>query len=576
MRKLLWLFVCAALVVSGFTAVQRIQVEKQQNVVELVYDYRGLEQLASYTHREMSELLNELRARGVTTIAVPAYSLLELTLSGTTVPGYILEYTASHAHELDTLWDQATIYPSSAFAAIREAGLKAAPRLSNPPWGLSSEWLQYSPDLVILGGVESPGYPRNLADYASRLAELDARVGVVEFAQQKGVERLAPPERMVRVHGINQREMEVLDAERITARYLRAAKERNIRVLYLRPILTGEDPWDETLQLLGALTNELQSAGFVLGESQPFPAWNVSAWQRIITWLGIWAGAALLLSSWVRLPGVVFLGAAGLGLLFSLGLAARNLTLAQQGMALLAAVVFPCLAFQVQRGRSHLLRFFSISAVSIAGGLLVAGSLTGTEYLIKLVEFRGVKLMHVLPIGIMVLTVAFQPVLPIKGKHELSSRLRFLWNLSIPLKLLLVWGTGLAAAGAVYILRTGNFGLPVANLEITLRELLERVLVVRPRTKEFLIGHPALYFLLKERNEKAAWLMPVAVIGQLSMVNTFSHIHTPLLVTLIRTGYGLVFGYIIGWVVYRLYLLGKGLFMSDRGFGLSRLWQSGR
>lgn len=206
----------------------------------------------------------------------------------------------------------------------------------------------------------------------------------------------------------------------------------------------------------------------------------------------------------------------------------------------------------------------------------MAGSLTGTEYLIKLVEFRGVKLMHVLPIGIMVLTVAFQPVLPIKGKHELSSRLRFLWNLSIPLKLLLVGGTGLAAAGAVYILRTGNFGLPVANLEITLRELLERVLVVRPRTKEFLIGHPALYFLLKERNEKAAWLMPVAVIGQLSMVNTFSHIHTPLLVTLIRTGYGLVFGYIIGWVVYRLYLLGKGLFMSDRGFGLSRLWQSGR
>ena len=61
MWKLLWLFVCAALVVSGFTAVQRIQVEKQQNVVELVYDYRGLEQLASYTHREMSELLNELR-----------------------------------------------------------------------------------------------------------------------------------------------------------------------------------------------------------------------------------------------------------------------------------------------------------------------------------------------------------------------------------------------------------------------------------------------------------------------------------------------------------------------------------
>ena len=138
------------------------------------------------------------------------------------------------------------------------------------------------------------------------------------------------------------------------------------------------------------------------------------------------------------------------------------------------------------------------------------------------------------------------------------------------------WGTCLAGAGAVYILRTGNFGLPVANMEIVLREFLEKVLVVRPRTKEFLIGHPALYILLRERRGKAAWLMPVAVIGQLSMVNTFSHIHTPLLVTLIRTGYGLVFGYIIGWTVYQLYQLGKGLFTGDRGLGVSRLWQSGR
>ena len=233
---------------------------------------------------------------------------MELTLSGTTVPLH-LEYLV-YAHELDTLWDQATKYPSSAFAAIREAGLKAAPRLSNPPWGLSSEWLQYSPDLVILGGVESPGYPRNLADYASRLAELDARVGVVEFAQQKGVERLAPPERMVRVHGINQREMEVLDAERITARYLRAAKERNIRVLYLRPILTGEDPWTKHCSL-GALTNELQSAG-LLSARVSHSLRGTYRLGRHHNLVRIWAGAALL-SSRVRLPGVVFLGAAGLG-----------------------------------------------------------------------------------------------------------------------------------------------------------------------------------------------------------------------------------------------------------------------
>lgn len=576
MRRLLWLLVCLAVAVSGITAVQRIQMERQQRVVELVYDYRGLEHLASYTGLDMVDILKELREQGVTTIAVPAYSLLELALAGELVPDEIGQYLESHAHELDNLWDQPTIYPKDAFAVVETAGMKAAPRLSNPPWGLSDEWLDHSPNFVILGGVESPGFPYHVRDYAQLLADLDAKIGVVEFAQQKGFPGLAPPERMVRVHGINQREMEALSSERITARYLRAAKERNIRVLYLHPILTGEDPWQATLQILTDLTSGLRSAGFTLGESRPFPAWQVPSWQRTIVWIGIWAGAALLTSAWVKLPAVMYALGAALGLLFSITLSSVNLTLAQQGMALLAAVVFPCLAFQVQAGRSTISRFASISAVSIAGGFLVAGCLTGTEYLIKVAEFRGVKLMHILPIGIMALAVVFQPILPIKSRRELGSQLSFLWNLSIPLKLLVVGGTCLAGAGAVYILRTGNFGLPVANMEIVLREFLEKVLVVRPRTKEFLIGHPALYILLRERRGKAAWLMPVAVIGQLSMVNTFSHIHTPLLVTLIRTGYGLVFGYIIGWTVYQLYQLGKGLFTGDRGLGVSRLWQSGR
>ena len=70
MRRLLWLLVCLAVAVSGITAVQRIQMERQQRVVELVYDYRGLEHLASYTGLDMVDILKELGEWGVT-IAVP-------------------------------------------------------------------------------------------------------------------------------------------------------------------------------------------------------------------------------------------------------------------------------------------------------------------------------------------------------------------------------------------------------------------------------------------------------------------------------------------------------------------------
>lgn len=577
MRKVLWLLVLAAVAASLGTAVQRIRLETKQTTVELVYDFRSLEHLAYRMGVDVGALLEELRERGVESIAVSPYSLLETALYGEEVPPHILAYAAEHRDKFDLLWDMPAVFPSSAFAAVQQAGLKAVPRLANPPWGLPQTWLDYRPSLVILGGVESPGYPDNLSEYAALFKELGVRVGVVEFAQQKGVRQLAPASQMVRVHGINQRELESLSPNRVVARYLRAVRERNIRVLYVRPFLEGEDPWGRSLALLEDLRGKLQAAGYQLGESIPFPKWQVPVYVSGIIWAGIWAAGALLAETWIKLPPAVLCLLAGTGLGVTAALAAHHFQLAQQGMAFLAAVIFPCLAMQVTRGRSPLARFACIAAVSTGGGLVVAGCLTGTEYLIKLAEFRGVKAMHVLPVGMMVLAVLLEPILPLGSWSALRERLRSLWNASIPLKVLLVGGTGIVCGAAVYILRTGNFGLPVAQFEVEFREFLERVLIVRPRTKEFLIGHPALYFILKKDGKGlAAWLAPIAVIGQLSMVNTFSHIHTPLLVTLYRTGAGLIFGYIIGWMTFQLYQLGKGLWTSDSNFRVSRLWQSRR
>jgi hypothetical protein len=576
-RKVLWILVWVAVIASLGIAVQRIGFEAKQVTVELVYDFRSLEHLADLMGGDIKALLQDLRGRGVGAIAVAPYNLLEAALAGEEIPHEVLSYAEAHRDRLDLLWDMPVVFPRFAYEAIQEAGLKAVPRLGNPPWGLPESWRAYDPTLVILGAVESPGYPDRLAEYATVLQELGARVGVVEFAQQKGVQALTSPSQMVRVHGINQRELESLTPSRIVARYMRAVRERNIRILYLRPFLEGEGQWERSLNVLAGLTGELQAAGYRLGESTPFPEWQVPRYISWIVWTGIWAAAALLAGAWVKVPAGVLLLLCGTGLVGTLGIAARSFQLAQQGMALLAAVAFPCLALQVTCGRSTLARFALISGVSVAGGFVVAGCLTGTEYLIKLAEFRGVKAMHVLPVGIAALGAILQPILPLESWRALWGRLRSFWDLSIPLKVFIVGGTALVCAGAVYVLRTGNFGLPVAKLEVEFRELLERLLVIRPRTKEFLIGHPALYFILKKDGKGlSAGLAPIAIIGQLSMVNTFSHIHTPLLVTLYRTGYGLLFGYIMGWIVFHLYELGKGLWTSDRGFGVSRFWQSGR
>jgi hypothetical protein len=104
-------------------------------------------------------------------------------------------------------------------------------------------------------------------------------------------------------------------------------------------------------------------------------------------------------------------------------------------------------------------------------------------------------------------------------------------------------------------MRTGNdSGIGVSGLELKFRAVLDRLMMVRPRTKEFLIGHPALFlgiaFLLKQRRLLGLPLVALGILGQVSLVNTFCHIHTPLLMSVIRAFNGLALGLVIGWLVW--------------------------
>ncbi|MDI6828546.1 MAG: DUF5693 family protein, partial [Armatimonadota bacterium] len=83
------------------------------------------------------------------------------------------------------------------------------------------------------------------------------------------------------------------------------------------------------------------------------------------------------------------------------------------------------------------------------------------------------------------------------------------------------------------------------------------ILFVRPRTKEFLIGHPAMFLgitsLLSRRRAWGLPLIALGTLGQVSMLNTFCHIHTPLVLSAIRTLNGLVLGLALGWIVWLIF-----------------------
>jgi len=115
----------------------------------------------------------------------------------------------------------------------------------------------------------------------------------------------------------------------------------------------------------------------------------------------------------------------------------------------------------------------------------------------------------------------------------------------------LILGVVAIVALAMALARTGNEpGVGVSGVELKLRSLLDRFLPIRPRTKEFLVGHPAMFIALAlafmGRRKWAAPLLVVGAIGQVSLLNTFCHIHTPIRLSIIRAVCGLVIGAAIG------------------------------
>ncbi len=102
------------------------------------------------------------------------------------------------------------------------------------------------------------------------------------------------------------------------------------------------------------------------------------------------------------------------------------------------------------------------------------------------------------------------------------------------------------------IVRSGNYNLFVSNMEIKIRDFLENIFIVRPRFKE-MFGYVFLYLLFFNRNSivRKNYLIfyIIALIGITTTFNSFLHTHTPILITMLRTVYGIVIGSIIGYIL---------------------------
>lgn len=375
-----------------------------------------------------------------------------------------------------------------------------------------------------------------------------------EFAKLGGDEEMLKkiPERVVRLHSAQAAELDKLSLDGAIERYRKAAKERNMRILLLRSISSASpSPLDTFGEFVNSVREIITKEKLSVGAPEPFTEPGVSKIIKIL--IGISGGLAGLWVAYGLFPNRNGLILGVIGALAIIAGAATN-GKGLQISALLLSLVFPIGAFLLffELKMSHWIASLVMPIFAMIGGLCVAGLLNGIDFYIRAETFPGVKIAVFLPIFII-------------GIFAFAKLSNFKESMKEPI----TWGAaalGLAIVGTLLfmMMRTGNDNPnAVSGGEIAFRDLLESILPVRPRSKEFLLGFPALFVGLailahanyepKSLGKMAGWvalLLMLGAIGLTDVVNTLCHLHTPVETSLLRNVLGIVLGYLIGIAIW--------------------------
>ena len=493
-------------------------------------------------------------------------------------------------------------FPQEGWDAARRAGVAVmlrygpGPRVwdrAEPPTGPYGvpEGVRLSRVSIFVGDKLPP-----LEEANWLLRQHGAAAGMVEFSAQDPIRALARQfgVGVATVHSARAEELQALGPQAAADRYLRAVRERGVRVLYLRPVGSLQ----ETVEMVARIGDGLRREGYSVGLFAPRPAFvgpsPLQAGRMVAALPGLalagWLAwlrargmrpdgpvarraAAVALAVWALAGATVVWAGAG-------GWDRPLFVRARQALALAAALVGPPAALGAAlaaatasldgrsdgakgrdraaglRGEAQLgasappwrvpVAVAAYAGVSLAAGLVVGGVLSDEQFMLRLELFRGVKAAHAVP----VLASAALAFWAAGGGLE-----RWRSGIAAPIR----WrdaalALALLAAAAYYLARTGNELAPVSAVERWLRGWLEEALEVRPRSKEFLVGYPGLAIALFLWGRGLAsgrpWLFAAvsaaASVAAISVINSWAHVHTPVAVTLLRVGNGLVAGGVTG------------------------------
>ena len=402
---------------------------------------------------------------------------------------------------------------------------------------------------ILPFGVIIAGNPDTLP-IANLLKRHGISIAQIEFFKQIGDSKILLemyPD-IIPLHSLIKSEMIARRVSRtaIIERYVRAVHERSVRIVLVRPydLMMGNkfNSMDEDLTIA---SKKLADRGYTAKWPEPYQPWDRSPF------------AVLALS-------IVFVST----LLFystRLSCATDNTVRTKEIMVMFAAIMLvACMCWKIKliarvigglcaglvateaalcalKGRK---KFLQALCIVFTGGLTIAAFYGTTKAALRLTPFSGVKLTLLIPL-VLVLW------------HDMHCRIHdesgsdFLKRYAVWAEIILC--CILLCAMLVMTLRSDNVSDTPA-IEMAFRDFLERILVIRPRTKEVLIGYPALvvyYYMVKFGYipHYREILRIVATIAFGSAINTFCHFHTRLELSVIRVINGCWLGLIIGCVL---------------------------
>jgi hypothetical protein len=406
---------------------------------------------------------------------------------------------------------------------------------------------------ILPQGLFVPGAP-DIDQLGKWIREKGRFLAQAEFSRQYGAEslnRFSYPA-LIPVHSVTTDEILVkrISRDAIVERMVRAFVERSVPLLLIRSyeIETG-GRYAAFLSDMGRIREDLERRGYRSGWPEP-----IGDWPKPLAGAAAFGLALALLSfrlvlrfrgkmeepaSW-REAFLILAGGMVLAfLMLRLPIAAR--LAGAFGSAFLAAEV--CL-WALGEYRKAAFGLFGALFLTVTGGLALAAFFSTPMTMLRIQPFSGVKLTLLLP-PLLVLAHDFRLGIYPESLRKLITR-PMIW-----LEFLLVCVIFLAAG--VLALRSDNTAF-VGGWERALRDLLERALVARPRTKELFIGYPALilwYAMARHNWGRHAWILPrvAASIGFASAVNSFCHFHTRLPFILFRVFNGWWAGIAMGLVL---------------------------